>query len=93
MTPVHPRLCPALAVSLGAIAGALSRFLLEAYWEPYLGGHVPFATLIVNVSGCFLLGVIAPLAYARTFVVHPDLRLLLTNEMGYKPRPFRTFDF
>lgn len=60
-------------------AGALSRFLLEAYLEPYLAGNVPFATLIVNVTGCFLLGVIAPLAFARTFVLHPELRLLLTT--------------
>ncbi|AHB87627.1 camphor resistance protein CrcB-like protein [Thermosynechococcus sp. NK55a] len=79
MTSIHPRLRPALAVSLGAIPGALSRFLLAVYLEPYLVGNVPFATLIVNVTGCFLLGVIAPLAFARTFVVHPDLRLLLTT--------------
>lgn len=79
MISIHPRLRPALAVSLGAIPGALSRFLLEAYLEPHLAGNVPFATLIVNVTGCFLLGVIAPLAFARTFVLHPDLRLLLTT--------------
>ncbi|WP_298615943.1 fluoride efflux transporter CrcB [uncultured Thermosynechococcus sp.] len=79
MISIHPRLRPALAVSLGAIPGALGRFLLEAYLEPYLGGNLPFATLIVNVSGCFLLGVIAPLAFARTFVLHPELRLLLTT--------------
>lgn len=79
MISIHPRLRPALAVSLGAIPGALSRFLLEAYLEPYLAGNVPFATLIVNVSGCFLLGVLAPLAFTRTFVLHPDLRLLLTT--------------
>ncbi|MFN4195430.1 MAG: fluoride efflux transporter CrcB [Thermosynechococcus sp.] len=79
MISIHPRLRPALAVSLGAIPGALGRFLLEAYLEPHLAGNLPFATLIVNVSGCFLLGVIAPLAFARTFVLHPDLRLLLTT--------------
>lgn len=79
MISIHRPLRPALAVSLGAIPGALSRFLLEAYLEPYLAGNVPFATLIVNVTGCFLLGVIAPLAFARTFVLHPDLRLLLTT--------------
>lgn len=79
MISIHPWLRPTLAVSFGAVPGALSRFLLEAYLEPYLAGNVPFATLIVNVTGCFLLGVIAPLAFARTFVLHPELRLLLTT--------------
>jgi len=77
--PLHPLLRPVLAVSLGAIPGALSRFLLERYISPYLPTHFPLETLIVNVSGCFLMGVIVPLGLARTFRLHPDLRLLLTT--------------
>jgi CrcB protein len=76
---IHPVLRPALAVALGAIPGALSRFFVEAYLEPLFPSGLPVPTLIVNVTGCFLMGAIAPLGFARTFTLHPDLRLLLTT--------------
>ncbi len=76
---LHSYLRPVLAVSLGAMPGALSRFLLEHYLAPYLPAQFPLGTLIVNVSGCFLMGVVIPLGFARTFTLHPDLRLLLTT--------------
>ncbi len=79
MITIHPRLRPILAVALGAIPGALSRFFLEAYLEPRLPSALPLATLIVNVTGCFLMGAIATLGFARTLTLHPDLRLLMTT--------------
>lgn len=46
-------------VSLGAVAGAIARFLITHYSTEFTQGHAfPYGTLIVNVFGCFLVGYI-----------------------------------
>lgn len=50
-----------LAVACGGAAGALCRYgvgVLMLRWHPEAG---PLGTLAVNVVGCFLIGVLAPL--------------------------------
>ena len=37
----------------------------------------PWGTFVINVSGCFLLGLLVAM-FAHRFVVHPDLRIALT---------------
>jgi CrcB protein len=45
-----------LAISLGAIVGANSRYLLSRYAARFLGPVFPYGTLIINVSGSFVVG-------------------------------------
>ena len=48
-----------LYVSLGAIVGAIARFLITHYSTEFTQGHAfRYGTLIVNVAGCFLVGYI-----------------------------------
>ena len=48
-----------LYVSLGAIVGAIARFLITHCSTEFAQGHAfPYGTLIVNVAGCFLVGYI-----------------------------------
>lgn len=46
-----------LYVSLGAIVGALARFLITHFSSELSHHHgFPYGTLIVNVTGCFIVG-------------------------------------
>lgn len=45
-----------LAVALGGALGAMSRFGLDRAIESHSSSSFPWATLVVNVSGCLLVG-------------------------------------
>lgn len=46
-----------LYVSLGAIVGALARYLITHFSSEFSHHHgFPYGTLIVNVTGCFIVG-------------------------------------
>ena len=45
-----------LAVAAGAVLGALLRYLTNVVTQHWLGHRFPWATLTVNLIGCFLAG-------------------------------------
>jgi len=49
-----------LAISLGAIMGALARYGLSSLVTKIMGTgfHFPLGTFLVNIVGCFLMGVV-----------------------------------
>jgi CrcB protein len=67
-----------LLVGFGGAVGSIGRYLVQKYvneWHPH---PFPFATLLVNLSGCFLIG----LCYGfmeKGDVLTPEWRLLLTT--------------
>ncbi|MGQ9873373.1 fluoride efflux transporter CrcB [Leptodesmis sp.] len=66
-----------MAISLGAIAGALCRYYLGMEIGHLLGTAMPYGTLVVNITGCFFMGLLATLSLGQVISIHPDLRLLL----------------
>jgi fluoride exporter len=63
-------------VLLGGATGSLARYVAgTAIMERY-GGRFPLGTLLVNVSGSFLIGVLMTLLTERV-MPHPNWRLLL----------------
>jgi CrcB protein len=50
-------------VTAGAIVGTPLRFFVARFVGERIGETFPWGTLIVNVTGCFLMGLVA--AYAR----------------------------
>ena len=52
----HPLFIQSLAVAVGGGCGALLRFWTNHWIRAWLGGGFPVATLMVNVSGSFMLG-------------------------------------
>ena len=54
----------------------MARYLLGGAVYRLLGTGFPYGTLVVNVSGCFILGILAALA-DKKFILGPDARLLL----------------
>jgi fluoride exporter len=63
-----------LIVLAGGAAGSLARYLVSSAIMNRLGGRFPWGTLLVNVSGCFLIGVLMTLLTER-FQPHPNWRL------------------
>ncbi|WP_316436797.1 fluoride efflux transporter CrcB [Leptolyngbya sp. NK1-12] len=65
-----------IAISLGAIAGALSRYFLSATMNQWLGTVFPFATFLINLSGALLMGFFTNFAVNRR-IISPDVRLIV----------------
>jgi CrcB protein len=51
----------AIAVAVGGALGAVSRHLVNVGCAQWLAAHSAWGTLVVNVLGCFLLGMLVPL--------------------------------
>jgi CrcB protein len=45
-----------IAIAIGGILGCWSRYLMTQLIQAIWGQSFPFATLFINVSGCFLMG-------------------------------------
>ncbi len=66
-----------LLVGLGSFLGGGLRFLVSKWAQTYVHNPFPLGTFLVNVMGCFLIG----LFYAwfeRGHISNPDIRLFLT---------------
>ncbi len=70
----------ALAVAIGAIAGALSRFYVTELSKALLGKDLGFyGTFFINVSGCLIIAYILTLASENIRAISPELRLMTTT--------------
>ena len=61
---------------IGGAAGTIARYLLAGVVYRFTGTGFPYGTLVVNISGCFILGFLASLS-DKKFMLGPDARLLL----------------
>lgn len=80
MTPPPLWAC-VLAVAAGGATGAVARYLVGLAflrWHPEAG---PLGTLTVNLTGCFLIGLLAPL-YERSTLPPLAALLLITGVLG-----------
>lgn len=68
-----------LAVSLGAVSGALSRYYLSLWFVQRFGVAFPYGTFFINITGCFLMGVIFTLATETIITITPEVRLLIAT--------------
>lgn len=74
----NPALRTAIAISLGAIAGALSRYCLGGWIIRIFDASFPAGTFVVNMLGCFLMGLLVTLMI-KPLSLSPDQKLLLTT--------------
>jgi CrcB protein len=63
-------------ISIGAVAGANARYALGRALDGYVGSGFPFGTLVVNVTGSLLVGVVLTVLSER-FLADPYWRLVL----------------
>ena len=54
-----------VAISIGAVLGANTRYLLGGWLGAQLGSGFPYATLVINVTGSLVIGVVLGLASDR----------------------------
>ncbi len=67
-----------LLIGFAGALGTLVRYGVGVWAGKTLGTGFPYGTLIVNVSGCFFIALVAQLAMATT-LISPTLRLTLTT--------------
>jgi fluoride exporter len=66
-----------LLVFTGGGLGATARYWLSAAVYRWLPPDFPYGNLVVNISGCFVIGFLAS-ALEERFIVTPALRIFLT---------------
>jgi CrcB protein len=67
-----------LAVAVGGATGSLARFWLGAAMTALTGPRFPWGTLLINVVGSFVIGLVAAVTLAPARIgMHPDLRIFL----------------
>lgn len=74
----------------GGILGTVARYGLSGIIQERLAGAFPLGTLVVNLSGCFLIGLFNTLAEEK-FLLDPNTRLLLMSGFCGAYTTFSTF--
>ena len=71
-------LIPFLLVGLGSMAGGVSRYGLSLATQNVSAFSLPYGTLLSNLAGCLIIGLLAGLG-AKTELLSSELRLLLAT--------------
>jgi CrcB protein len=67
----------ALLVGLGSFTGGILRYMLSTWIHAKFYSVFPFGTLVVNVAGCFLIGLVFGLAERGQ--IAPEARLVVAT--------------
>lgn len=81
-----------LWVALGGAIGAVARVAVSEWASLRWGAHFPYGTLVVNLTGSFLLGFILTLVAERT-VLPAEFRLLAASGFLGAYTTFSTFSW
>jgi len=71
-------LLPMLMVGLGSMIGGVSRYGMSLITQNVSAFSLPYGTLLSNLAGCLLIGVIAGFG-DRTELLSTEMRLLLAT--------------
>lgn len=64
-----------LVILIGSGTGGLTRYLLSKWVYSLSNGSFPIGTLVVNLSGCFIIGFLTGLF--EHWIISPNMRLLI----------------
>ena len=81
-----------LVVGAGGFLGAIARFLIGTWVSNRYNSLFPWATVIINISGSFILGFIATLLLHRV-LVNPNWRFFVTIGFVGAYTTFSTFEY
>jgi CrcB protein len=71
-----------LAVMTGAAFGGLARYLIASALTARMGGRFPIGTFVVNITGCFLIGLVSTILIERAQASPTWGLLLVTGILG-----------
>jgi CrcB protein len=63
-------------VALGGLVGSVARYVIAGWVQTVSGTQFPFGTLVVNLLGSFILGLVMTLSLERG-LISPEVRILL----------------
>ena len=81
-----------LLVGFGGGLGSIARFLCQKYLYALYPHPFPIGTFVVNIVGCFLIGIFYALA-EKGNILTPEWRLLLTTGFCGGYTTFSTFAY
>jgi CrcB protein len=81
-----------LYVGIGGFIGACLRYVISIHSSRFFGTEFPYGTLIVNVLGGFLIGIIMELSITHD-IISPNLKLFLTTGIMGGLTTFSTFSY
>lgn len=70
-----------LAIAIGGVGGAWGRYYLTTKTAQWLGNDLPYGTLLVNVSGTFLMGFFSTLGIIKVLDINFQ-HLILIGFLG-----------
>jgi CrcB protein len=79
-------------IALGGALGAIARYQLAAMIQARIPAGFPLGTFVVNITGCFVMGIATTLLTER-LVVHPNWRFLIPIGFVGAYTTFSTFEF
>jgi CrcB protein len=79
-------------VALGSAVGGVVRLLLSGYIQQRAGEAFPLGTLVINITGSFLLGFLIRYALATPFIT-PEIRAMLTTGFCGGYTTFSTYSY
>ena len=82
----------ALLITLGGGLGTLLRYLTALAAARWLGADFPYGTLIVNLTGSFVIGLVQQLG-AEALLIPAGTRLFLTTGMMGGLTTYSTFSY
>ncbi len=74
-----PNLGHPIAISLGAVAGALSRYYITLWFANRFGTAFPYGTFFINITGCLAMGFFITLAFERVATIPSEVRLMVAT--------------
>lgn len=82
-----------MLVGFGGFFGAITRYLVARLSATLWGVSFPYGTFIINISGSFLLGVVATLVGERFFHASDQVKLIFAIGFLGAYTTFSTFEF
>jgi CrcB protein len=76
---IDPSIRQPIAISLGAIAGALSRYYVTLYFTQKFGITFPYGTFVINLTGCLGMGFFTTLAIEKMAITSLEIRLMIAT--------------
>ena len=82
----------ALLITFGGAIGTLLRYLTSLMAAQWFGTEFPYGTLIVNLSGAFIIGLVQQLG-TEALMIPDNTRLFLTTGMMGGLTTYSTFSY